>query len=80
MIRPDHLLPAPEIETVDDPANFRVISLESLVVMKLMLNREIDRTHILDLIGVQLIDASWVAKLPPPLVERLQQLLDSPDG
>ena len=37
--RPDHLLPAPEIQTVDDPANFRVITLESLVVMKLMSNR-----------------------------------------
>ena len=30
--RPDHLLPAPEIQTVEDPANFRVIALESLVV------------------------------------------------
>src|SRR5438876_6313133 len=32
--RPDHLLPAPEIQTVDDPGNFRVITLESLLVMK----------------------------------------------
>src|SRR5438876_4642382 len=32
--RPDHLLPAPEIQTVDDPANFPVIALESLVLMK----------------------------------------------
>ena len=39
--RPDHLLPAPEIETVDDPANFRVITLESLLNMKLMSNRRI---------------------------------------
>ena len=37
--RPGNLLPAPEIQTVDDPANFRVITLESLVVMKLMSNR-----------------------------------------
>src|SRR5665213_2565654 len=34
--RPDHLLPAPEIVTVKDPANFAVIILETLVVMKLM--------------------------------------------
>src|SRR5438132_9044539 len=34
--RPDHLLPAPEIQTVKDPANFHVIALESLVAMKLM--------------------------------------------
>src|SRR6267143_5594260 len=38
--RPDHLLPAPEIQTVSDPANFRVIALESLVVMKLLSNRD----------------------------------------
>src|SRR5687767_10597278 len=37
--RPDHLLAAPEIQTVEDPANFRVITLESLVAMKLMSNR-----------------------------------------
>src|SRR4051794_4002909 len=44
--RPDHVLPAPEIETVRDPANFAVISLESLLVMKLMSNRDKDRTHL----------------------------------
>jgi hypothetical protein len=78
--RPDHLLPAPQIQTVDDPANFRVISLESLVVMKLMSNRRKDQVHIQDLIGVGLIDASWLPKLPPPLAERLKQILDTPDG
>lgn len=49
--RPDHLLPAPEIQTVADPANFRVIHLESLVVMKLMSNRDKDRAHVRDLIA-----------------------------
>src|SRR5256885_5985224 len=39
--RPDHLLPAPEIQTVDDPGNFRVVTLESLVLMKLMWNRNV---------------------------------------
>jgi hypothetical protein len=37
-------LPAPEIQTVNDPADFRVIALESLVEMKLMSNRDKDRT------------------------------------
>src|SRR5437588_5534418 len=78
--RPDHLLPAPEIQTVDDPANFRVITLESLVLMKLMSNRDKDRTHLRDMIGVRLIDASWLTKLPPKLAERLQQILDTPDA
>lgn len=78
--RPDHLLPAPEIRTVDDPAGFRVITLESLVVMKLMSNRDKDRTHVRDLIAQGLVDQGGVAKLPAQLGERLQALLDSPEG
>jgi hypothetical protein len=79
-IRPDHSLPAPEIQTVDNPANFRVITLESLIVMKLMSNRRKDQVHILDMIGVGLIDRSWLTKLPPELAERLKQILDTPDS
>jgi hypothetical protein len=78
--RPDHLLPAPEIQTAVDPANFRVITLEPLVEMKLMSNRDKDRTHVRDLIGVGLIDASWLPKLPPELAARLKQILDTPDS
>jgi hypothetical protein len=78
--RPDHLLPAPSIETVDDPANYRVLVLESLLTMKLMSNRDKDRTHIRDLIGVGLVDASFLSKFPPVLAERLRHLLDTPDG
>jgi hypothetical protein len=78
--RPDHLLPAPEIRTVDDPANFRVITLESLLLMKLMSNRRKDQVHVEDMIRVGLINASWLAKLPPELTERLQHILDTPDG
>src|SRR3954454_22363065 len=33
--RPDPPLPAPDLPPVDDPAGFRVITLESLVLMKL---------------------------------------------
>jgi hypothetical protein len=36
--------------------------------------------HVRDLIGVGVVDASWLAKLPPPLAERLKQILDTPDG
>lgn len=78
--RPDHLLPAPDIQTIDDPANFRVITLEPLVEMKLMSNRDKDRTHVRDLIGVGLIDASWLPKLPSELAARLKQILDTPDS
>lgn len=79
-IRPDHLLPAPEIQTVPDPANFPVLTLDSLVLMKLMSNRRKDQVHIQDLIGVGLIDDSWLPKMPAPLADRLKQILETPDG
>ncbi len=79
-VRPDHPLPAPEIQTVEDPANFHVIALESLVSMKLMSNRDKDRTHLRDMIGVRLIDASWLTNLPLELAGRLKQILDTPDA
>lgn len=78
--RPDHLMPAPDISTVEDPAGFRVITLDSLLLMKLMSNRDKDRTHIRDLVGLGLVNQYWVAKLPPMLAERLQHILDTPDG
>lgn len=78
--RADHLLPAPQIQTVTDPADFRVLILESLVTMKLMSNRCKDRVHVQDMIGVGLVDASWLVKLPAPLAERLKEILDTPDG
>lgn len=78
--RPGHPLPAPEIQTVSDPENFQVIAFESLVLMKLMSNRDKDRTHLRDLIGTGLIDRTWLSKLPTELAERLQHILDTPDG
>jgi hypothetical protein len=78
--RADHLLPAPDIQTVNDPANFPVITLESLVLMKLMSNRRKDQVHVQDMIGVGLIDQSWLPKLPPELAGRLKLILETPDG
>ena len=79
-IRPDHLLAAPEIQTVEDPAKFRVIALDSLVEMLLVSARAEDGMHLRDMICVGLIDASWLPKLPPELAERLQWILDTPDA
>ena len=78
--RPDHLLPAPDIRTVSDAAGLPVIDLDLLVTMKLMSNRRKDQVHVLDLVGVGLVDASWLPKLPAELAGRLKQLLDTPDG
>lgn len=78
--RPDNVLPAPEIDTIDDPAGFRVQKLGSLVEMKLVANRTIDKVHLRDLTDVGLLGASWLTNLPPKLAERLKHILDTPDG
>ena len=78
-IRPEHSIPAPDIQTVDNPANYRVIALESLVEMKLLSNRRKDQVHIEDMIAVGLIDSTWLTKFPPLLADRLKQILDTPD-
>ena len=79
-LKPGDLLPCPEIQTVADPGNFQVIRLESLMAMKLLANRRKDQVHVQDLIGVRLIDSTWLAKFPPVLAERLKLILDTPDG
>jgi hypothetical protein len=79
-VRADHPMPAPSLSSIEDPAGFRVIRLEELVRMKLLANRDKDRTHLRDLIGVGLVDRSWVAKLPLLLAERLRGILDTPDS
>ena len=78
-VREEYPLPSPNLSTVDDPAGFRVITLEALVHMKLLSNCDKDRTHVRDLIAVGLIDRSWLTALPPILAERLEGILDTPD-
>lgn len=71
---------ASEVEESEPVGHFRVLQLDALVRMKLTSNRLKDKVHLLDLIGVGLIDATWPSRLPPELAERLQTLLDNPDG
>jgi hypothetical protein len=52
----------------------------ALVQMKLNSFRLKDRVHLLDMIGVGLVDQTWPARLPPELADRLQLLLDNPEG
>jgi hypothetical protein len=62
-------------------AGKQVIDLVELVRMKLTSFRRKDQVHVLDLIGVGLIDDSWLSRLDQPLLaERLKSLLDDPDG
>lgn len=65
---------------VDHDGPFRVLDLEPLVRMKLTSYRLRDRVHLLDMIGVGLIDETWPTRFPAALAERLQSLLENPDG
>lgn len=79
-VRDEYLLAAPEVEESERADSYQVLRLDSLVRMKLTSFRRKDQVHLLDLLGVGLIDASWLPRLPPELAGRLQHLIDTPDG
>jgi hypothetical protein len=79
-VREHYAAPVPDVDESESFKVFRVLSLESLVKMKLTSFRDKDRTHLRDLISVGLIDESWVSRYQPELQMRLQELFDNPDG
>ena len=79
-VRPTEPAANPGVEEATDFGEFRVINLDALVRIKLTAFRDKDRTHLRDLIGVGLLDQAAVSRLSPILGERLQSLLDTPEG
>jgi hypothetical protein len=79
-VRAGDIIPAPEISESEADHVFQVVALESLVKMKLTSFRDKDRTHLRDLIGVELLDETWLPRLPAELSSRLKELLDNPEG
>ena len=80
-VRDGYAVPAPEVSAaVPGAGGVSVLGLEALVTMKLTSYRRKDQVHVQDLIGVGLLDGTWPARFPPALGERLQALLDDPDG
>ena len=79
-VRDEYLLPAADVDESEASASFRVIALEAVIRMKLTSFRLKDRVHLLDMIGVGLIDESWPAQFIAALGARLQELLDNPDS
>jgi Uncharacterised nucleotidyltransferase len=80
-VRPDDLVASPQVsESVLAENSYRVVDLDALVRMKLTSFRDKDRTHLRDFIDVGLLDESWLARVPPVLAPRLQQLFDTPGG
>jgi hypothetical protein len=79
-VRPHEAAATPDVTESADAPEFRVLSLEALVRVKLTAFRDKDRTHLRDLIEWNLIDQGWVGRFPPELGSRLQSLLDTPGG
>ncbi len=79
-VKPTDPARSPEVTDSERAAEFQVVSLEAIVRMKLVAWRDKDRTHLRDMIGVGLLDETWPARYSPSLGDRLQQLLDDPDG
>jgi hypothetical protein len=71
---------APSLAELDKHELHKMVALHPLVIMKLTSFRLKDRVHLLDMIGVGLVDQSWLPRLPAELAKRLQELLDNPDG
>jgi hypothetical protein len=81
-VRPEYESPAPGVEESTRPGDgrFSVLALEALVRMKLTSFRRKDQVHLLDMLGIGLIDEGWTARLGPTLGARLQELIDTPEG
>jgi hypothetical protein len=79
-IRPEYVMAAPDVAESEEAGQFRLLSLQALVQMKLTSFRDKDRTHLRDLLEVGLIDSSWLGRLSSPLSARLRQLIETPDG
>ncbi len=79
-VRPEYLTAAPDVDESELMEHFRAVTLDALVRMKLTSFRRKDQVHLQDMIGVGLIDATWLARYQPELANRLQELLDDPEG
>ena len=79
-VRPEYPETVPTIENCETLQDVRTLPLEALVRMKLTSFCDKDRVHVRDMLEVGLIDAHWLDRFSPTIRERLQELIDSPDG
>ena len=70
----------PDLGNVSLVNNTCLLPLHTLVEFQLSRWELDDKVDLRDLLDVGLLDDSWLLRLPSPLAERLQELLDDPDG
>jgi hypothetical protein len=73
-------MPAPDVNESEVGPGFSVLALEPLVIMLLVSFRLKDRMYLRDMVGVWLVDETWLARLPDELSSRLKELFDDPYG
>ena len=78
-VRNSDILPTPGIHESEPINSIRTLSLEALVRMKLNVFRRKDQMHLIDMLDVELIDDSWLERLPIELAVRLKELIDNPE-
>jgi len=70
----------PELHDGDrNEEGYRVVSLNSLVQMKLTANRRIDKMHLYDMINGDVIGWDICSQVAPALADRLLHLLEHPE-
>lgn len=79
-VRPEYATAAPDVAESQKTDQFRLLTLEGLVRMKLTSFRRKDQVHLQDMLEVGLIDESWLEKLPTELAARLKHLIETPEG
>ena len=79
-VKPTETMTNPDVSDSQIIGTFSALSLRALVQIKLTAFRDKDRTHLRDMIEVGLLDPTWPKRFPAELGERLQLLLDTPEG
>ena len=79
-VRAEYITSSADVTEIAEADEYNVLDLGALVRMKLNSFRRKDQMHLLDMLSIGLLDESWVSRLLPLHGERLQQLIDDPDG
>jgi hypothetical protein len=79
-VRESYATAAPDVTESVRPDQFHIVALDALLRMKLQSFRDKDKTHVRDMLSIGLIDATWKSRLPTELADRLQMLIDTPEG
>ncbi len=79
-VQPSYSHETPDVAAaLTTPDGYRVLDLESLLIMKLTSLRDRDRTHMRDLLSVGGITGEWSHRLPPGLRGRFDAIVGTPE-